>query len=878
MTKKRAVLSRLVQLFLLGFCSSLLFVWIQANPPATATAITNPAPPFLPTLFTTIAQLPAKEQLRTNAQIRTRQGFEEFNQGRASAALQLWSESTKIYRQLQSREGIVGSLINQNLALQALGFYPQACKTLLQALELDSWVCETFSAPAQAPVEPGLQLAENILALPNMPVRVTGLRHLGNVLRVIGKPNEAEIVLNSALTMANGLTSTSEFKDILLSLANTERALYSRTQDGYERTDDPVLRHTAIKVLLQKAKSALSFYQQVGDTHKGDKQENTQKLAFLNRLSLLVELEQWLAGQAKWESPDLNALQAYAQSQLQPLVEQLLLDPQFEGLSTIQSVYARLNLINSLIQINKNPKLNSIAFQLDKNRGMNTAFQVAEDALRISRSVSDKRAESYTLGTYGSLYRQTNQLALSKQYLSSALNAGQFVQAWDAVYQWQQQLGQIYQIEGQEQKAIQAYDAAIRSLEQIRGDILSANPDIQFSFKQKVEPVYREYLRLLLSEQHPNLQRVIQTNEQLQLAELENYLQCGKLDLVSLDSFQNLPDAPAIIHVLNLGNRIEVIVRSPDGSLHRYSPDPEQVRRNTKNLLANLQDTRLAYINEPLLNSYSLALYKLLIAPARESGFLPKRGTLVFVLDSSLQSLPMSLLHDGQNYLLKNYRISVALGSQLQQPKVMPSRQRALIAGLSRESPSFSDPRAPRGLTPLPEVESEVEDIKKNITSTVELLNDKFTSSRFQTEMRKYDFPIVHITTHGQFSSDPEQTVILAWNQALNVRQLHRLLKGNRDAIELLVLSACQTAKGDKRSALGIAGVAAQAGARSTVAALWLVDAGSTAKLMGEFYKGLSRGMSKAEALRQAQLMLLSTPKYQHPYYWAGFILVGSWL
>ena len=96
--------------------------------------------------------------------------------------------------------------------------------------------------------------------------------------------------------------------------------------------------------------------------------------------------------------------------------------------------------------------------------------------------------------------------------------------------------------------------------------------------------------------------------------------------------------------------------------------------------------------------------------------------------------------------------------------------------------------------------------------------------------------------------------------------------------IELLVLSACQTAKGDKRSALGIAGIATQAGARSTVASLWLVEEASTAQLMGKFYQGLKNGLSKAEALRQAQLALLANPEYAHPYYWSSFILVGSWL
>jgi CHAT domain-containing protein len=133
--------------------------------------------------------------------------------------------------------------------------------------------------------------------------------------------------------------------------------------------------------------------------------------------------------------------------------------------------------------------------------------------------------------------------------------------------------------------------------------------------------------------------------------------------------------------------------------------------------------------------------------------------------------------------------------------------------------------------------------------AAVELLNEEFTSNSFQNQIDRADFPVVHITTHGQFSSDPQQTVILAWDRAINVRELNDLLKSQlqsgRATIELLVLSACQTAKGDRRSALGIAGVAASAGARSTVATLWLVDAQSTAQLMGEFYEGLNNGLSK---------------------------------
>ena len=94
-----------------------------------------------------------------------------------------------------------------------------------------------------------------------------------------------------------------------------------------------------------------------------------------------------------------------------------------------------------------------------------------------------------------------------------------------------------------------------------------------------------------------------------------------------------------------------------------------------------------------------------------------------------------------------------------------------------------------------------------------------------------------------------------------------------------MVLSACQTAEGDDRAALGLAGMAIRSGARSTLATLWSVNDGSTAALMTEFYNELSNGeLTKAEALRRAQIKILQTPEYSHPYFWSAFVLIGNWL
>jgi CHAT domain-containing protein len=181
--------------------------------------------------------------------------------------------------------------------------------------------------------------------------------------------------------------------------------------------------------------------------------------------------------------------------------------------------------------------------------------------------------------------------------------------------------------------------------------------------------------------------------------------------------------------------------------------------------------------------------------------------------------------------------------------------------------------------------------------STV-LVDNQFVPEKLAANLKQNSYPIVHLATHGIFSNNPKDTyLVTAENQYLDIDRLQELLragKGNRqDALELLTLSACQTAKGNRRATLGMAGVAIRAGASSTMATLWSVNDQSTGKLVAEFYRNLRGaiekrdGTTKAQALRQAQLALLenapaqnpdATPDYSHPYYWAPFILLGNWL
>ncbi len=196
-----------------------------------------------------------------------------------------------------------------------------------------------------------------------------------------------------------------------------------------------------------------------------------------------------------------------------------------------------------------------------------------------------------------------------------------------------------------------------------------------------------------------------------------------------------------------------------------------------------------------------------------------------------------------------------------------------LAAGLTEERHGFGA---------LANVGLELKEIQSEVPNQI-LLNQAFTSAALQNQINASPFRIVHLATHGQFSSNADETFVLAWDKPIKVNELSALLRSREnsraEAIELLILSACETAAGDQRAALGLAGIAVQAGARSTIASLWSLDDESGAKFVRQFYRELAKtNASKAEALRQAQLSLLRDPNYRHPRYWAPYILVGNWL
>jgi CHAT domain-containing protein len=726
-------------------------------------------------------------------------------------------------------------------AEQALTTWQQATATYTQAGD-QTGITRSLLNQAQALQALGLyrralvtlnQVNQTLQKQPDSLMKVAGLRSLGNALRVVGDLDQSQQVLQQSLGLAQQLKSPPDIGAALFSLGNTARA-------------------------QQNNKAALAFYQQAATTSPS---QITKIQAQLNQLSLLLDTEQLSAAQA---------LLPQIQSQLTTLPP------------SSKAIYAQIDFAQSLMKLKTREGVEGTGFSSSPHPL--AIAQILATAVQQAKSLGDRRAEAYALGNLGSLYEQNQQWSSAKDLTQQALLLAQSINAPDIAYRWQWQLGRLLKTQGDTQGAITTYTEAVNTLKSLRSDLVAINPEIQFSFRDEVEPVYRELVDLLLRRNNSqpsqkNLAQARNAIESLQLAELDNFFReaCLEGNLVLLDKVvdQDNPTA-AVIYPIILPDRLEVILKIPQQPLRHYTigQSQSQVEQTVEELRQKL--TEPDTIRD--VRALSQQLYRWVLQPAEAE--LEQSGvkTLVFVLDGALRNIPMAALYDGKQYLVEKYAVALSPGLQLLDPKPLPQgRLKALTAGLSQAPANYPYP-------PLPAVKSEFNLIQQAGVSISPLLDQQFTSKSLATEIGSSSFNVVHLATHGQFSSQAKNTFILASDGPINVKQLDNLLRtrnqGRPEAIELLVLSACETAAGDKRAALGLAGVAVRAGARSTLASLWQIDDEATAIFIGEFYKELTNGkLTRAEALRQAQLALLKNyPNYSRPGYWAPYVLVGNWL
>lgn len=656
----------------------------------------------------------------------------------------------------------------------------------------------------------------------DLELQLAGWHSLGNVLRRVGDLDASQRVLQEALTVAQSASPQNRGL-ILMSLGNT-----ARSQQDWQ--------------------AALGFYQQAA-TLAATPLLGVQSR--LNQMSLLIEMEQY-------------AQASQLISQIQPVLEELP--------NSRAAIYAQINLAQSLIQLAQQPSVRQ-----PQASAISQAAQLLADATQNAKELGDSQAEAYALGHLGGVYEQTEQWAIAQRLTEQALLLAQANNSPEIAYQWQWQLGRILKAQAKPTEATIAYKAAFETLQTLRSDLVAIDASVQFSFRESVEPVYRDYVNLLLStpavtSDQSNLKQAREVMESLQLAELTNFFRSACLEgqIVALDQVDQ--SEAAVIYPILLDDRLEIILSLPQQPLQRYtSPVPQaQIETAVDELRQNLERP----FTTPQGRLLGQQMYDWLLRPMATALSQSQVKVLVFVLDGALRNVPLAALHTGDEYLIQSYAVAIAPGLQLLNPQPLRRQNlEVLAAGLSEERYGFSA---------LTNVERELEQIQAELPSQI-LLNRAFTSEALQAQINALPFPIVHLATHGQFSSNLDDTFILAWDKPIPISELSGLLRTSdevrSEAIELLVLSACETAAGDNRAALGLAGIAVQAGARSTLASLWTVDDASGAQFISRFYQELATAnVTKAEALRRAQLSLLNDPDFRTPLHWASYVLVGNWL
>jgi CHAT domain-containing protein len=353
-----------------------------------------------------------------------------------------------------------------------------------------------------------------------------------------------------------------------------------------------------------------------------------------------------------------------------------------------------------------------------------------------------------------------------------------------------------------------------------------------------------------------------------------------------------------VVYARSLPDQLELTLVLPEGSpIRKVVPEA-----NAAALQKTLDEFRSTVTDITDSRGYlapAQKLYQWMIAPLESHLKALKINTLIFCMDAGVRLIPMAALHDGKQFLIENYSIGSIPSVSLTNSRYKSAKD-AQVLGMGASE--FQQ------LPPLPAVPTELQVITQQLWSGESFLNENFTLNNLKAQRHQKPVEIIHLATHADFQpGDATNSYIQLWDTKVQIDQLRQMGWQEPPQVELLTLSACRTAVGDERVELGFAGLAVQAGVKSALASLWYVNDEGTLALMSGFYQHLRQPdvTIKAEALRRAQIAMLrgqvrlengqlqgleglgSIPlppelaargnnELSHPFYWAGFTMIGS--
>ncbi len=508
------------------------------------------------------------------------------------------------------------------------------------------------------------------------------------------------------------------------------------------------------------------------------------------------------------------------------------------------------------------------------------AAKTLRHAIAIAARTGDARTSSNAWGYLAELAADQDQAADALLFNDRALFEAQRSGAPETVFLWQWQRARLLEGAGRDDEALAAFRSALDSLDAVKADLSAELWANRESFRDRVSPAYLGLADLLLrraaasgdrEQVRSTLREAQGLLERFRTVELEDYFRddCVARYLSRSRPVEQTAPRTAVIYPVPLPDRLELLV-SIGADMHQVIvPVGMEDLGGEALALRNLLEKRATFRYLP----HAQRLYDWIIRPLEPLLAGASVDTLVLIPDGPLRGVPIGALHDGREFVVARYALATAPSLTLVEPRPLAHASAAILAGGLTE--------AVQGFSALPYVDIELDHLKER-SPGAQLRNETFTTKNLEREFTGKPYSIVHMASHAQFTADSRRSFLLTYDGKLTIDQLENYMRLNRfrdEPVELLFLSACQTAAGDERAALGLAGVAVKAGARSALATLWHVNDQASSLLVAEFYRQLEQpGTSKAQALRRAQLAMLDDLRYRHPGYWSPFVLIGNWL
>jgi len=526
--------------------------------------------------------------------------------------------------------------------------------------------------------------------------------------------------------------------------------------------------------------------------------------------------------------------------------------------------------------------IREIQSELSDSALAQSAYQALSEAGRISGNIGDFRSMSYAYGYMGQLYEDAGRHGDAMKLTRQAMFFAQQKKFPEILYLWQWQMGRLFKAGGDMEEAMKAYLSAISTLDPIRQELFQGYRSQQDVFNKSVKPVYLEITELLLRQaeamaegseaRKAKLKQARDTMELLKTAELQDFFgdECVDAGQAGKNTLEQTPPHTAVLFPIPMPDSLALLLTLPDGmKLIRAPVGAEEIKKTVTLYRERLQtrpNKRFIYESQKL--------YDWIIRPLESELTAQEIDTLVVAPDGALRLIPFATLYDGKQFLIEKYATATIPAIKLTNTQPFDkSRLSILLGGLSEGRQGFS---------PLPGVPSELKDIRTIMNAEEMIENKDYTVANLTRRFSTDAYAIVHVATHGVFGGTADDSFLLTYDSKLNMNQLEHMLGLGRfreQKVELLTMSACQTALGNERAAMGLAGVAVKAGVKGVIATLWFVDDEATSLAIREFYRQLRKpGLTKAKAMQNVQKNLISQRRYWHPLYWGPFLVIGNWM